>query len=181
MLLAIMTLASFSTMRYQAPAGRRSIALCAVLLAGFVMAPVAGSWAQSTTPPAGQSTTPAPAKKSPTAISNQVVKKPPAAAPAGVPRINLAGAVMSPHQAKSFQTALTAADAARWDDAMEAARATGQPVAAKYVTWLALRDINNDASFGTIAAFMASNPNWPDAVTLRRRAEERCKRGRLAG
>ncbi len=116
-------------------------------------------------------TNPPPAKKPPAAISNQVVKKPPATT-APTTHLSLAGAVMSPQQAKSFQTALNAVDSARWGDAMEAANATGQPVAAKYVQWMYLRDTNTDASFATIAAFIASNPGWPDAITLRRRAEE---------
>jgi soluble lytic murein transglycosylase len=167
MIIRIMSLAMVSTMRYQAPA--RAIARTAMLLAILFMAPVAPALAQPT-PPATQPA--APAKKTPpTAISNQVKKPPP---PAAAPtHRSLAGALMSPAEAKNFQRAITAADSARWGDAMEAANATNQPVAAKYVQWVYLRDTNTDASFATIAAFMAANPNWPDMATLRRRAEER--------
>jgi soluble lytic murein transglycosylase len=161
MLLPIMSLAMVSTMRYQTPARRLAYA-AALLAVGLMAAPLIGASAQA----------PAPAKKPtpPTAISNQVPKKPAPTAPA---HQSLAGALMSPPQAKAFQRAITAADNARWGEAMEAANATGQPVAAKYVQWVYLRDTNTDASFGAIASFMATNPGWPDMVTLRRRAEER--------
>jgi soluble lytic murein transglycosylase len=161
MLYLIMMLATFSAMRYQAPANRRSIAHGAALLATLIMAPLTSAIAQPS----------APTKKPPTAISNQVKKPPPATATAGHP--SLAGALMSPPQAKAFERALTAADAAHWGDALEAAKATGQPVAGKYVQWLYLRDTHTDASFAAIANFVAANPGWPDMATLRRRAEER--------
>lgn len=108
------------------------------------------------------------AQKPPAPVAKQV-KKPPA--PAAHP--SLAGALMSPAEAKSFKRAIAAADDAKWGDAIEAAKASHQAVAEKYVQWLYLRDTNTDASFATIAAFMAANPGWPDAATLKRRAEER--------
>ncbi|MEO8560160.1 MAG: lytic transglycosylase domain-containing protein, partial [Rhodospirillales bacterium] len=135
----------------------------------MLIAPLAQLAAQPT-PPAKPPA--APVKKTPpAAVSNQVSKPPPATTTPG--HRSLAGGVMSPAEAKNFQRAIAAADAARWGDAMEAANATNQPVAAKYVQWMYLRDTNGDAGFGTIAAFMNANPNWPDMATLRRRAEER--------
>lgn len=154
------------TMRYQAPV--RAVARAAMLLAILLIAPLSTAGAQNTPP------TNPPAKKTPPAAVSNQVKKPPAAAPVATPaHRNLAGALMSPAEAKNFQRAIAAADSARWGDAMEAANATNQPVAAKYVQWVYLRDTNTDASFAAIASFMAANPTWPDMVTLRRRAEER--------
>lgn len=150
-----MSLAAFLATRYQS--STRAVAYSAALILSLVIASLAQAQPSS------------PAKKPPAAVSNQV-KKPPIPPSA---HTNLAGALMSPAEAKSFERALKAADEAKWGDALEAANATHQAVAAKYVQWIYLRDTNTDASFPTIAAFMMANPGWPDAATLKRRAEER--------
>ena len=91
--------------------------------------------------------------------------------PAAPPRV-LPGP-LTPAQLGDFKQAIALADQKQWDTANAAAKRAGHPLVAKYVQWLQLRAADGGASFEEMAAFAASNPDWPDQQGLRRRAEER--------
>ncbi len=82
------------------------------------------------------------------------------------------GQLRSKDARAKFAQALSAADDERWSDAITLAAQTNDPVAAKYIAWLRLGAADSGATFDEIAAFLAANPEWPDHIRLRRRAEE---------
>src|SRR5271166_1421408 len=59
----------------------------------------------------------------------------------------------------------------RWTDAEAAASGYADPIAGKLVTYLRLA-APNGGGVAEIAAFMAANPDWPNAALLERRREE---------
>ena len=80
-----------------------------------------------------------------------------------------------PHsKARSTALAVRAVDAAldgKYDDAAQMARKSGDPVAAKLVEWINLRDNWAKAGYDRLMRFVANEPDWPFVTTLRRRAE----------
>ena len=65
-------------------------------------------------------------------------------------------------------------DAARgnWVSAGQHAAKAHEKLPGKVLVWLRYKEANSGASFAEIAAFIASNPDWPGIDRLRRRAEE---------
>ncbi len=68
------------------------------------------------------------------------------------------------------RAALGAANAGRWPDA-QALAVNADPLAAKLVQWMRLQ-VRGMATADEIAAFIATNPDWPFRATLLTRAEE---------
>ncbi len=68
--------------------------------------------------------------------------------------------------------ALGAAADHDWTVAQRLLARTGDPLVAKVVTWYRLTRQDPPASFDEIAAFIDANPNWPEPLRLRRRAEQ---------
>jgi soluble lytic murein transglycosylase len=56
-------------------------------------------------------------------------------------------------------------------DATTVEQTISDPLARKLVEWTILRSDENDAGFNRLAAFSAENPSWPNAITVRKRAE----------
>ncbi|MEA2981477.1 MAG: soluble lytic murein transglycosylase [Alphaproteobacteria bacterium] len=56
-------------------------------------------------------------------------------------------------------------------DASEIRKNISDPAAKKLVEWVILRSDDSGADFARYVAFIATNPNWPSIVTLRRKAE----------
>src|SRR3954452_19331316 len=106
----------------------------------------------------------------------------PAEAPVYTPPVRKASLPIAP-LAVAESSATPAADVALVKQALELVRRgkTGEastieqtisdPLARKLVEWTILRSDENDAGFNRLAAFSAENPSWPNAITMRRRAE----------
>jgi peptidoglycan lytic transglycosylase len=56
-------------------------------------------------------------------------------------------------------------------DASELKKNISDPAAKKVVEWVILRSDDSGVDFSRYVAFIATNPNWPSIVTLRRKAE----------
>jgi peptidoglycan lytic transglycosylase len=56
-------------------------------------------------------------------------------------------------------------------EATTLAAASGDPVVAKLVEWVLLRQFGTDAGFDRYISFIRANPDWPSMPLLRRRAE----------
>ncbi|MFO1107481.1 MAG: lytic transglycosylase domain-containing protein [Amaricoccus sp.] len=80
----------------------------------------------------------------------------------------------SAEQGAALARALGEARSGDWDGATAAAQSAGT-VAAEIVTWLRLRDGTGD--WPDYTAFLARNPDWPAAASLRRQAETRMPKG----
>jgi len=72
----------------------------------------------------------------------------------------------------TFEKALRAADADRWQEASTLAVRSKIPIAPKLIEWMRFGAVDSGAGFDEIAAFVEANPDWPDLSRLRRRAEE---------
>jgi soluble lytic murein transglycosylase len=79
---------------------------------------------------------------------------------------------LSPADDTAYRTAFAAADVRAWPRAFQAAAQAENKAPAKVLTWLFLADPNGGASFSEVASFLATNPHWPLADTLRRNAED---------
>jgi soluble lytic murein transglycosylase len=66
---------------------------------------------------------------------------------------------------------VAAAERRDWAAAEAAARRTGEPLLATWVTWRRLRE-GDAADFATYRAFLDANPDWPEAARIQARAEE---------
>ncbi len=71
-----------------------------------------------------------------------------------------------------FSQAIDAAQRGDWTAARNLADQGHDPVARRLIEWRYLLDRNSGASFGEIAEFLKSNPDWPERDTLFARAEE---------
>ena len=67
--------------------------------------------------------------------------------------------------------AIDAALDAKYDKAQDLASKSGDPLAAKLVEWINLRDNWAKAGYERLVAFITANPDWPFVTTLQRRAE----------
>ena len=67
--------------------------------------------------------------------------------------------------------AIDAALDAKYDQAQELAAQSRDPLAAKLVEWINLRDNWAKAGYERLVAFVIANPDWPFVTTLQRRAE----------
>ncbi len=106
----------------------------------------------------------------------------PAETPAYTPPIRRAALPVAP-LAAAESSATPAADVALTKQALDLVRRgkTGDattvqqtisdPLARKLVEWTILRSDENDTGFNRFAAFSAENPSWPNAITIRKRAE----------
>jgi len=77
-------------------------------------------------------------------------------------------------KARSGSLAVRAVDAAldaKYDRAAQLAKRSGDPVAAKLVEWINLRDNWTKAGYARLMRFVVDEPDWPFVTTLRRRAE----------
>lgn len=72
----------------------------------------------------------------------------------------------------AYRAAFRDAAGGNWVSAFLHAGNAREKLPAKALTWLHYKEANSGASFAEIAAFIASNPDWPDIPRLRRRAEE---------
>jgi soluble lytic murein transglycosylase len=73
----------------------------------------------------------------------------------------------------AVKQAVDLARAGKGRDATVAEKAIGDPAARKLVEWVILRHPDSEAGFGRFATFLADNPDWPSAGSMRRRAEVR--------
>lgn len=71
----------------------------------------------------------------------------------------------------TYRTAFASIAAGRWSDALSAANAGTEPLLSKTITWAFLADSRSRARFLELAAFIDANPDWPQAETLLRNAE----------
>jgi soluble lytic murein transglycosylase len=106
----------------------------------------------------------------------------PAEAPAYIAPVRKASLSVAP-LAAAESAATPAADVAltkqaldlvrrgKTSDATTVQRTISDPLARKLVEWTILRSDESDAGFDRLAAFSAENPSWPNAITIRRRAE----------
>jgi len=83
--------------------------------------------------------------------------------------LGLAVFMVSTARAASLEAALSAVEAGDHNLAVARSASLSDPVARKFVQWARLKE--GLAPFGTIAAFMTANPNWPHQRTLQRAAE----------
>ncbi len=77
-------------------------------------------------------------------------------------------------RARSNSLAVQAVDAAldaKYDNAAQMAKKSGDPVAVKLVEWINLRDNWTKAGYERLMRFVVDEPDWPFVTTLRRRAE----------
>lgn len=75
---------------------------------------------------------------------------------------------------RSNALAVRAVDAAldaKYNEAARMAKRSGDPVAAKLVEWINLRDNWAKAGYDRLMRFVVAEPDWPFVTTLRRRAE----------
>ncbi len=76
--------------------------------------------------------------------------------------------------ARSASLSVKAIDAAldaKYDRAQELAAKSGDPLAAKLIEWINLRDNWAKAGYDRLVVFITANPDWPFVTTLQRRAE----------
>ncbi len=92
-------------------------------------------------------------------------------APAAADRAWGQAGILRPDDARTYTAALDAAEKGRWSRALSLAARGRDPLTAKIVRWLYLSAEGSGASFDEIAAFMESNPDWPNRTALARRAE----------
>jgi soluble lytic murein transglycosylase len=69
--------------------------------------------------------------------------------------------------------AINLARKAKSDEATATRNGIADPAGQKLVEWFILRHPETTANFSRYAAFLAANPEWPSAASLRRRAEAR--------
>ncbi|HTQ14717.1 MAG TPA: lytic transglycosylase domain-containing protein [Rhizomicrobium sp.] len=79
--------------------------------------------------------------------------------------------VLSSTDHDTFEQASAAADRGDWTAAKGLADQGHDPTAKRLIQFRYLLDRNSGASFGEIAAFIKSNPDWPARDTLQARAE----------
>ncbi len=79
-----------------------------------------------------------------------------------------APSLLSPGDRGIYQEAFGHARAGRYDRARARVEA---PLPAKIILWLALSKSKRDGDFAERVAFLRQNPDWPNQLTLRRRAE----------
>ena len=103
-------------------------------------------------------------------------------APVYTPPVRKASLPIAPLEAAESRTT-SAADVAlvkqalelvqrgRTGDATSVEKTISDPLARKLVEWTILRSDENDGGFDRLAAFSAENPSWPNAITMRKRAE----------
>lgn len=82
-----------------------------------------------------------------------------------------APAALDPSRAALYAQAFALAEAGRWPEARQMARAGRDPILDKVLTWLDLKRADGEATFIELDAFLRANPNWPHRNTLRIRAE----------
>jgi soluble lytic murein transglycosylase len=73
---------------------------------------------------------------------------------------------------RTGRIAFSAADDGDWDAARAAAAEISDPLAAKLLFWFDVTRLGGSGSFADITRFISENPDWPDQMVLRRRAEE---------
>ena len=89
---------------------------------------------------------------------------------AGLSAAPLAPSFAAPDLALARQ-AVAAAKQDRLDEAVRLARASGDPVLAKLVTWIDYSSGGVEADFAALSAFVEANPDWPLLSQITRRAE----------
>jgi len=89
---------------------------------------------------------------------------------AGLSAAPLAPSFAAPDLALARQ-AVAAAKQDRLDEAVRLARASGDPVLAKLVTWIDYSSGTVEADFAALSAFVEANPDWPLLSQITRRAE----------
>lgn len=78
----------------------------------------------------------------------------------------------APPVSANTQDALEFASRRDWDNAIPAAKRSGDGVALKLVMWQYALDADSGASFAAITRFIEENQNWPDQKKLAMRAEQ---------
>ncbi|MSP68080.1 MAG: lytic transglycosylase domain-containing protein, partial [Alphaproteobacteria bacterium] len=71
-----------------------------------------------------------------------------------------------------MRDALLHAQAERWPEARERARAAGGDVGERIIRWIYLKRRGGSASFGEIASFIEAAPDWPEMGRMLRDAEQ---------
>ncbi len=84
----------------------------------------------------------------------------------------LAAAELGNSDRAAYRDAFRDAAAGNWVSAAQHTANAHEKLPGKALVWLRFKEANSGASFAEIAAFIASNPLWPDIERLRRRAEE---------
>jgi soluble lytic murein transglycosylase len=102
------------------------------------------------------------------------VAAPPRARVASLPAPSLQIADSNTTPAADVSLVKQAIDAIRKGRVTEASatqKSISDPVARKLVEWALLRSDDSNAGFERLSSFLSSNPSWPNATMLRRRAE----------
>jgi soluble lytic murein transglycosylase len=118
------------------------------------------------TPAAAATLNPGPAEAAP--------YTPPARRMAALPAAPLAAAESTATPSADVALVKQALDLVRrgkTGDATTIEKTISDPLARKLVEWTIARGEENDAGFDRLAAFSAENPSWPNAITIRKRAE----------
>ncbi len=88
-----------------------------------------------------------------------------------LPSLPLASPALGQTRAEAGRQAIAAAQAQRWV-AAEGLAAQADPLIAKLVRWMRLTQRGAPANAREVVEFIATSPDWPLPLTLRRRAEE---------
>lgn len=87
------------------------------------------------------------------------------------PRADVQAAEISADDRALYAAAFRAVEAGQWTKARRLAAKASHTLAAKVITWMALKDGAAGIRFAEYADFITENPDWPELGTLRRRAE----------
>jgi len=119
-----------------------------------------------------QQAKPPPAKAAAKATTKPALQKP-AAQKGGVRPLVKRAAAATPVGVGATAAAAAAANLrGDWSKARELAGKGGEPLLAKVILWLDLKQGRANGSFREISSFIEANPEWPHRTTLLLRAEE---------
>ena len=79
---------------------------------------------------------------------------------------------LEPGDVKRYQQAFALSAQGQWRRALSTARRAKNPVLAKVLNWLYFKSAQTKPDFAAIDAFLRGNPDWPQRVTLQKRAEQ---------
>ena len=94
------------------------------------------------------------------------------AAPTPSVTVSVPASTLSTREKQILNEAMKSAQKRQWAKARSTIALARNPLLSKIIDWAYLREPGNHASFSERTAFLAANPGWPSADTIRRRAED---------
>ncbi len=94
------------------------------------------------------------------------------AAPTPSVTVSVPASTLSTREKQVLNEALKFAQKRQWSKARSTVALARNPLLTKIIDWAYLREPGEHASFSERTAFLAANPGWPSAETIRRRAED---------